>query len=450
MKEAIRNIYSIPYNDIEIGSKVVVYAAGKVGEKYVRNIMMTKRCELVAIIDSNYLKKKEMYGFQIMPSSALQELVYDYILIAVENAQVAEAIVADLTKSGIEKKKIIWNGSNTCVDVLTQFQEYEKFLERNIFTEEQRFFIFMVPEHGNGGDYLINYSEEAFLKEFFPEKKIYSVTTAEWINAREFFLNFIRPSDIIFINGGGYIGDLWQDTENYKSIVESFPFNIKFFFPNTLTYLQDDLSKYQPFREEAEWFDRQKNTYVMFRDKDSYDLFRQYCDRCEYLPDMALFNHVKRSTHSTENKVMLCFRSDREKLFQDADSLKSKLSQAGIEYEEINIHAEQFMSQEYGKVYLNQLYEKIQSSKCLLTDRLHGMLLAVICDVPCVAFDNLTHKVKGVYDWIKDYVVFLDDYSNENIVNAIDNAIEKKQITGDYKPLHEHYVQMAEYIKNRI
>ena len=78
------------------------------------------------------------------------------------------------------------------------------------------------------------------------------------------------------------------------------------------------------------------------------------------------------------------------------------------------------------------------------------MLLAVICEVPCVAFDNLTHKVKGVYDWIKDYVVFLDDYSNENIVNAIDNAIEKKQITGDYKPLHEHYVQMAEYIKNRI
>ena len=147
---------------------------------------------------------------------------------------------------------------------------------------------------------------------------------------------------------------------------------------------------------------------------------------------------------------MLCFRSDREKLFQDLDKLKPTLSQAGIEFEEISIHAGQFMSQEYGRIYLNQLYEKVQSSKCLLTDRLHGMLLAVICDVPCVAFDNLTHKVKGVYDWINDYAVFLDDYSDENIVNIINHAIEKKRIAGDYEPLNNYYAQMAEYIKDRI
>lgn len=450
MKKVIRNIYSIPYNNIPTGAKVVIYAAGKVGEKYVRNIMMTKRCELVAIVDSNYTKKNELYGFQILPPGALQELLYDYILIAVENAQVTESIADSLIKSGIEKRKIIWNGSSICADDLKQFQEYEKFLERNIFTQEQRFFIFMVPEHGNGGDYLINYSEESFFKEYFPEKKVYSVTTAEWINAGEFFLNFIKPDDIIFINGGGYIGDLWQDTENYKSIVESFPCNVKFFFPNTLSYIQTDLSKYQPFLDEAEWFNNQKNTYVMFRDKYSYDLFKKFCDRCEYLPDMALFNHVKRNVEHTENKVMLCFRSDREKLFQDLDKLKPTLSQAGIEFEEISIHAGQFMSQEYGRIYLNQLYEKVQSSKCLLTDRLHGMLLAVICDVPCVAFDNLTHKVKGVYDWINDYAVFLDDYSDENIVNIINHAIEKKRIAGDYEPLNNYYAQMAEYIKDRI
>ena len=198
MKKVIRNIYSIPYNNIPTGAKVVIYAAGKVGEKYVRNIMMTKRCELVAIVDSNYTKKNELYGFQILPPGALQELLYDYILIAVENAQVAESIADSLIKSGIEKRKIIWNGSSICADDLKQFQEYEKFLERNIFTQEQRFFIFMVPEHGNGGDYLINYSEESFFKEYFPEKKVYSVTTAEWINAGEFFLNFIKPDDIIF------------------------------------------------------------------------------------------------------------------------------------------------------------------------------------------------------------------------------------------------------------
>lgn len=43
-------------------------------------------------------------------------------------------------------------------------------------------------------------------------------------------------------------------------------------------------------------------------------------------------------------------------------------------------------------------------SGCLvLTDRLHGMVLTALSNTNCIVFSNYNYKVKGVYNWIKDY-----------------------------------------------
>ena len=34
--------------------------------------------------------------------------------------------------------------------------------------------------------------------------------------------------------------------------------------------------------------------------------------------------------------------------------------------------------------------------------RLHGMIMSVITDTPCIAMNNTSGKVKGVYDTIKN------------------------------------------------
>ena len=60
----------------------------------------------------------------------------------------------------------------------------------------------------------------------------------------------------------------------------------------------------------------------------------------------------------------------------------------------------------------------------VITDRLHGMIFSYICGTPCIAFDNKTHKVSGVYNsWLSKsrriYPFFADtDNSLESFVTS--------------------------------
>jgi pyruvyl transferase EpsO len=40
----------------------------------------------------------------------------------------------------------------------------------------------------------------------------------------------------------------------------------------------------------------------------------------------------------------------------------------------------------------------LSSARVVVTDRLHGHILALLCGVPCVLNDNRTGKVRGFYD----------------------------------------------------
>ncbi len=446
-----KDIYTVPYNLMPYGSKVIIYGAGKVGDFYARNIIDTKRCNLVAIIDSNTNKK--MYGvdISICPPSMIKAIEYDYILIAVESYSIAQEIIRDLVNIGVCESKIIWNGNLKIPEHQKKTQEYEKFLERNYYTNQNKCFLFMLPEHGNAGDYAIGYAEMDFLRQYFPQYKLVTVTTTEWVSSCDYIIKHIGKDDLIFLNGGGYIGDLWADTPNYKSIIEAFPENIKMFFPNTLTYKKTPNELYTPFKEEMNWFANQKSLYTFFRDMNSYKIFNSYDDRSYYFPDMVLYNHYKKQNVSTNLKILFCFRNDIEKVFDKHDELRQRLEQKGFAVEEMDIHACRYISQQAGYAFVESLSKKMQEFDCVITDRLHGMLLATVSDVPCVAFDNLTHKISGVYEWIKhiEYVRFLELYNTEDVLSNILDVIRMKD-EAKYNPLMVEFENMAKTIHKCI
>jgi len=449
----IKDIYDIPYEKIPFGSKVIVYGAGKVGESYIRKIQSDNHCELVAVVDSKCVGT--MYGTEIEISTPeeISILQYDFILIAVENYDVMCDIKQFLIDAGVNKSKIIWNGTKNIDLKMKQIWEYKKFLNRNLEGRKQRCFLFMLPEHGNAGDYAIGEAEKLFLNKYFPHYEVVTVTTVEWLYAKREIANLVTEDDIIFLNGGGYIGNLWEDTENYKSVVERFPQNVKFFFPNTLTYQNEFYEVYQPFIDEMRWFAKQKKLYTMFRDRNSYLYFKKYDTRGYYFPDMVLLTHFSRKDYESKSVVGLCFRKDRERTFGNIDILKEKLQKNNIRYEEFDIHAGRYVSQQNGHAFVEAICKKMQRYDCILTDRLHGMLLSVISDVPCLAFDNLTHKVSGVYEWIRDrqYVTMcLTEDNLDDINEKIINEIKRKSYVGEFIPLTEQFEKMAAEISRCI
>lgn len=56
--------------------------------------------------------------------------------------------------------------------------------------------------------------------------------------------------------------------------------------------------------------------------------------------------------------------------------------------------------QERMQVVTDKLNE-FASHQCVITDRLHGMVLAAITDTPCIALGCNNYKIQGVYEWIK-------------------------------------------------
>ena len=228
-------INQVPFASMLFDSNVAIFGYGRLGKKYLRIIRETKRLKVIAIIDS-YLDDDNVDGIPLCKPTTVLSLPVDYIILAVESKAVADDMKSTLLDMGVDENKIIWQGIN-CDNELVK--EYTKFLFRFLQAHKERFFLFMLPEHGNTGDYAIGYGAVKFFRDYFPGHQVVGVTTAEWITAKECFLNIVRPDDVIFFNGGGYWGDLRGDEFIYRDIVESFPVQKKIFLPNTLTYKKE-------------------------------------------------------------------------------------------------------------------------------------------------------------------------------------------------------------------
>lgn len=452
MKTTKKNTYLVPFSRIPYGSKIILYGGGKLGEVYFRKIKLTKRAEIVAIIDKQVKKLPEIFEDTLLcEPNEVSKLHFDYILIAVEDIKIENEIRHFLHTLNITDNKIICTSRQDCTNGTSEY-EIIKCFERNMANKNRRFFLFMLPEHGNLGDYAIGYAELSFFKQYFGQYDVYGVTTSEWLIASEFFLNIIKPNDVIFINGGGFLGDLWGDSEIYMPMLERFPKNIKIFLPNTLTYCEKPNEKNAAFMKDIEWFKGQENLFTFFREYSSYHMFEQYEKRSYLFPDMAFFLHNKRKKIHKNGNVLLCLRNDCEKIFTGKEKLESCLKNNDISYDFYDINTEKYISQQAGKKLLDYTVQLFQFYDCIITDRLHGMILAVISNVPCVAFDNYTNKISGVFELIKDleYVKLITEDEINNISQIIDILYERKLKSGDYQPPIIEFEKMANKIKDII
>lgn len=101
-----RRLYIFPYESIEANNKVAIYGAGVVGRDYYRQLENSEYCELVAIFDRE--KTGKLGNVSIQQIDKKQHTLFDYLVIAVKNKDIAEGIKAQLINDGIPYEKIVW------------------------------------------------------------------------------------------------------------------------------------------------------------------------------------------------------------------------------------------------------------------------------------------------------------------------------------------------------
>lgn len=110
------NTYRFPFEYVPSGSRVAIYAAGVVGESFYDQLLLTHYAKLVFWVDKNADSINEKYRQEHKEHCrifSLEKLIdeynkYDYVVVAVKDMQVGDAIVSDLQKSGIPTEKIIF------------------------------------------------------------------------------------------------------------------------------------------------------------------------------------------------------------------------------------------------------------------------------------------------------------------------------------------------------
>lgn len=327
-----------------------------------------------------------------------------------------------------------WENSYYVNRALENKKYYDEYFA-SIKFDNTRNTIFLIgtSSRSNVGDHAIAFSEMRLLKELFSDTySIAEITEDCYTCEKDRITSLVRKGDIICITGGGFLGDLWLYEENIvRDIIARFKDSKVIIFPQTLCFSENSDNNIE-YKKSILSYRSHTNIRFFLRDLKSFDQMSKIvgADKCRLFPDMALLNTIPLSTKN-KSGVLVCLREDKEKILSDytrskiEDLLISK--EFKIEYGSTLSEGKKDgdISLERREEVLFTKLEEFRNYKLIVTDRLHGMILSCLAGTPCIAFDNFSKKVSGVYNqWMSSlqYVEVVDSY--DSFVVAIDRLID--------------------------
>lgn len=313
------------------------------------------------------------------------------------------------------------------------------------------------PQYLNYGDHLIAQSELDFFK-----KNLNSLPLD--VNYTFFDLwdkkvcRSLKKDDILWVTGGGYIGDLWPESHNIvEKIIDKFPDNMIVFAPQTAYFKNIESKEALAFKNKVQTHGK---CIFFSRDTRTMETLNTLGINSRLAPDFGLLYRTDYRNWPIINKYSaLCLRDDEERIINDSDRKQIEKALKTVDLPLHNI----FMAKKHceiptwsRKYFLRKKFREYCFASVVITDRLHGMVFSAISGVPCVVFDNKSRKVSGVWqEWLSklNYIKVID--SSDQIESALQEVLafsDKKSNRDKYKILSNGLLSkyeriFCEYIK---
>lgn len=305
--------------------------------------------------------------------------------------------------------------------------------------ELKKYVLVDVPNYGNIGDNAIAVSELDFLKKFIADDVSVFFVGDFYENIKWIKKNATKET-IILLHGGGNVGTEYKYFEIIRQMIcFLFPKNKIVLFPQTVDYGDQSIRENRKYLNNAKkMYNKHQNLIMCAREKVSYELMKEYFPKKKILltPDIVLRYKADIQEKRDEKLVGFCFRNDSEKSMQDKDieeiQVTLELKGLNVHYTDTAISGVLVDSVEKAENLVKAKIEELAHYKLVLTDRLHGMILCYLAKTPCIAFSNYNHKVKGMYEWVKNcgYI-----YYAENIEDA--SRYIEKVLGEEYQELND-------------
>ncbi|MED4224251.1 polysaccharide pyruvyl transferase family protein [Neobacillus cucumis] len=291
---------------------------------------------------------------------------------------------------------------------------------------KRKFFVMQTPTHGNLGDQAIAFAQQKFIEDNFPNYEYIEVPFEDVINDTNEIKKALESNDIIGIHGGGNMGDLYLGEEYLRRyIIKTFKDTKIISFPQTFSFSNSSIGL-RELKKSIDVYKQHPNLLIVARETQSYEAMKRYFgeDKVILTPDIVL--SIDESLDLKREGILTCFRNDKEKVINHShrenllEALKKKFGKLTVSdtFVQRKIYPDQRNKE------LKEIWDRFRSSELVITDRLHGMIFAVITNTPCIVFKNSNHKIECTYfDWLKsdEKIQFLNLNEIENV-----NAFIKK------------------------
>ncbi|MBR6201064.1 MAG: polysaccharide pyruvyl transferase family protein [Spirochaetales bacterium] len=342
-----------------------------------------------------------------------------------------------LKKSSLLKKIVFaWRSYKKTYQTNKLAKQWISHFDKN----RNKILLALTPEYGNIGDQLIAFATTQFLSDYFPKKQIDELPMKLVTEKSIKYLNTSLYSTVI-ISGGGYFGSLWFDFEKKSRLIIDYYKNTNIVvFPQTIYY--DDNSLYEQ-KQAIKLYSQCSSLELFIRDNSYSTFIRNVSDSMKThiynIPDMAMYLEFSHSEQKRTN-ITICLRKDKEstnsnEFIQElckTDTLKTQ----NINYTDTIVPYEIYPQNRECEIM--KKVQEFQESKLVIADRLHAMILCLITGTPCIALNNISKKVEGVWKlWLQDYpyIVFVNqvDEITENLIKKMLNTTQNQYNNSQYK-----------------
>lgn len=302
------------------------------------------------------------------------------------------------------------------------------------------------PLHGNLGDQAITMGQMKFIKDYFPKDSCIEMDGDLVRKYSSSFIKFLVGKKTILIQGGGFLGDLYMREENMvRRMIQLFPQNKIVIFPQTLYFKNGDIEKNNTIKI----YDNHKDLSICMRERYSYELACSIFKKTKVylIPDMVLYLD-RQSVVKKNNSCVFCMRNDKERILSDEEinRIKDICKQnfaAEIKETDTVLKCNVFVKEREKRVF--DKISEFASAEYVITDRLHGMVMAYLARTEVFVFNNCNYKVRGIYSWIKDN-------KKIHLVESVDEFEDVLNSKSDFDDvdidLHSYYNQLADIIRS--
>jgi pyruvyl transferase EpsO len=270
-----------------------------------------------------------------------------------------------------------------------------------------------LPYHGNIGDSAIFLGEAELLRKVHGRDPDYVSTMHFSPDEPGRFL----PEGTLYLHGGGNFGDIWPQHQLYREeILRRYPNRRIVQLPQSL-HFGDPAAIERTKRA----IGSHRDFHMMVRDQESFDFAAKHFDCAVLLvPDCAFGIDMGKMPRSKAGSGVLCiFRTDHERR-DDADAAPTHFGSARIEdWVEIDpsywqaarrrmkiadygarIVPHGFWTRQritgmmrLGEALVTSGFAQLDSAGLIVTDRLHGHIMASLLGKPHVVIDNFYGKI---------------------------------------------------------